>query len=89
MRIHVVIRGRVQGVGFRWFVRERAKALDVAGWVKNRSDGRVEVAAEGAEHAMLQLRVALGEGPDGANVSSIEDLATTAELLARPFTIVR
>jgi acylphosphatase len=89
MRIHVVIRGHVQGVGFRWFVRERAKALDLAGWVKNRSDGCVEIAAEGPEHAMQLLRAALGEGPDGANVSAIEDLATSAEALTRPFTIAR
>ena len=47
MQLHVVVRGRVQGVGFRWFVREAARALGLAGWVRNRPDGSVEVAAEG------------------------------------------
>ncbi|HEY4129250.1 MAG TPA: acylphosphatase [Gemmatimonadaceae bacterium] len=87
--LHVVVRGRVQGVGFRWFVRERARALDLAGWVMNRGDGCVEVAADGAEHAIAQLRAVLGRGPDGANVTAVEDLESNDGSLDRPFTIAR
>ena len=46
-RLHVFYQGRVQGVGFRWAVREVAAGFDVTGWVKNLSDGRVELVAEG------------------------------------------
>ena len=54
MRVHLVVRGRVQGVGFRWFVKEVARGLDLAGWVKNRADGGVEVVAEGGERRVPQ-----------------------------------
>ena len=46
-RIHLRIRGKVQGVGFRWFVREQARRCDLAGWVRNNPDGSVELAARG------------------------------------------
>jgi len=46
-RLHVYYQGRVQGVGFRWTVREVAMGFDVTGWVQNLSDGRVELVAEG------------------------------------------
>ncbi|MFI5229776.1 MAG: acylphosphatase [Gemmatimonadales bacterium] len=88
-RVHVAVRGRVQGVGFRWFARERARGLDLAGWVSNRPDGSVEVAAEGAEPAIATLRAALGEGPPGASVDSVDDLPPAAGDLPRPFTILR
>lgn len=89
MRIHVVVRGRVQGVGFRWFVRETARALDVAGWVRNRADGAVEVEADGSEAAIQSLRRTLAEGPEGAVVSALDDVALSGEVLGRPFTILR
>ena len=56
MRMHVVVSGRVQGVGFRWFVREAAIALDLAGWVRNRPDGSVEVAADGDDDRVARVR---------------------------------
>ena len=88
--LHVVVRGRVQGVGFRWFVREAARRADVAGWVRNRSDGSVEVAGEGTDSAIESMRRALAHGPPGALVSSIEDVPSSAELsMSRPFSIVR
>ena len=46
-RLHVYYQGRVQGVGFRWAVREVATGFDVTGWVRNLSDGRVELVVEG------------------------------------------
>lgn len=80
----------MQGVGFRWFVREAARRADVAGWVRNRPDGSVEVAGEGTESAIESMRRALAHGPPGALVSSVEDLPPSADLsMTRPFTIVR
>ena len=88
--LHVVVRGRVQGVGFRWFVRERARALGLAGWVRNLADGAVEVAAAGDSHDLDRFRAMLTQGPSGAVVSSVEDLpeASVPEV-ATPFTILR
>jgi len=71
--MHVVVRGRVQGVGFRWFVREKARALRLTGWVHNRADGAVEVFAIGEDAALARLRAALRAGPAGAQVSAVED----------------
>ena len=89
MRIHVAVRGRVQGVGFRWFVREAARRLDLAGWVRNRSDGSVEVAAEGADDSIQALRRALGHGPPGSAVQAVDDLDAALDPLERPFTILK
>ena len=90
MQLHVVVRGRVQGVGFRWFVREEARRLDLAGWVQNRPDGAVEVAADGAEASIHALRRALEAGPQGANVTSVDEIDTgSSASLHRPFTILR
>ena len=91
-RLHVVVRGRVQGVGFRWFVREQATALDLAGWVKNRPDGAVEVAAEGNPAAVARLREHLRRGPSHAGVESVDDVGSSEpqpSTLPHPFTIVR
>jgi acylphosphatase len=54
------VRGRVQGVGFRWWVRSRALALGLSGWAENLADGRVKVLAEGPADACLQLLDLLG-----------------------------
>jgi acylphosphatase len=90
MRLHVVVRGRVQGVGFRWFVREAARRRNVAGWVKNLPDGGVEVAAFGTDDNIAALRSDLKRGPEGAVVSSIDEVqeSEVAEL-ERPFSIIR
>jgi len=73
--IHVFVRGRVQGVGFRWFVRERARELGLRGWVRNLEDGDVEVAALGSAEALERLRVRLEAGPPGARVMTVESAA--------------
>ena len=88
-RIHVVVRGRVQGVGFRWFVRELARGLDLAGWVKNRGDGGVEVVAEGSEVSVGLLMQRLREGPPGADVREVEELPADAAAVPKPFAITR
>jgi acylphosphatase len=89
MRLHVVVHGRVQGVGFRWFVKDAARRLDLAGWVRNRGDGSVEVAAEGTDDSIATLRSALERGPDGARVEAVDDAPPVDDPLARPFAIER
>jgi acylphosphatase len=59
----VFVRGRVQGVGFRWWTRARALELGLAGHARNTDDGRVEVVAEGAPRALLRLFDLLAEQP--------------------------
>lgn len=90
MRLHVVVRGRVQGVGFRWFVREAARRRNLAGWVKNLRDGGVEIAAEGPEREIGALRSDLSRGPEGASVASVDEVAAAdVGELNRPFSIIR
>jgi acylphosphatase len=83
--LHALVRGRVQGVGFRWFVRERARELGVRGWVRNRRDGAVEVEAEGDAGRLEQLRHALWKGPLGAHVSTVEELTGGMSAGERPY----
>jgi acylphosphatase len=88
--IHLEIRGRVQGVGFRWFVRENARALGLRGWVKNRPDGSVELAAAGTEEAVRKLASAVGKGPRGAVVEQVDSHpAPEGQTLPEQFTILR
>lgn len=88
-RLHVLATGLVQGVGFRWYVRETARRLDLAGWVLNRPDGAVEVAAEGDAGGLSTLRAAVEKGPPGARVDAVRDLADDGESLSRPFGVRR
>jgi len=68
-----VIRGRVQGVGFRWFVEREAHILRIAGWVRNNTDGSVEVHAQGTRDQLSGLRSRLREGPRAARVDAVEE----------------
>ncbi|TPW70768.1 acylphosphatase [Schumannella sp. 10F1B-5-1] len=70
-RIHAVVTGRVQGVGFRWATLETAERLGLAGWVRNRADGSVELEAQGSPAALDQLRAFLAEGPSWARVDGV------------------
>jgi acylphosphatase len=72
VRLHAIIEGRVQGVGFRYFVLEVAELLGIYGWVRNRWDDTVEVVAEGEHSVLEKLLDALGRGPRGAFVSSVK-----------------
>src|SRR5687768_1659823 len=88
--LHVRVTGTVQGVGFRWFVRERARRLGLAGWVRNMDDGSVEVAATGDDQQIELLRAELQKGPSGARVKAVEDLEGGApEEMREPFEISR
>jgi acylphosphatase len=88
--VHLEVAGRVQGVGFRWFVRESARRAGVAGWVRNRADGRVEIAASGSERAVAEVVAAVRTGPPGARIDHVAELPVV-ELgdLPNPFTVVR
>ena len=70
--VHLVVRGRVQGVGFRYFVLSRADPMGIAGWVRNRADGAVEVEAEGPRPELERLVAAVTHGPAGAQVTAVE-----------------
>ena len=71
MVLHFLIRGRVQGVGFRWFVHREASELDLRGWVRNTEDGDVEVVAAGPGEDIAELRSSLRRGPRGARVDQL------------------
>ncbi|MBN2550010.1 MAG: acylphosphatase [Anaerolineales bacterium] len=71
VRLHVMVDGRVQGVGFRYFVAENALALGLTGWVRNRWNGAVEVVAEGKRAALEMLLSALQRGPRSAFVTDV------------------
>jgi acylphosphatase len=68
-----VVRGRVQGVGFRWFVEREAHILGIAGWVRNNSDGSVEVLAMGTRDQLSGLRSRLQAGPRAARVDDVQE----------------
>jgi acylphosphatase len=68
-----LVRGRVQGVGFRWFVEREAHILGITGWVRNRTDGTVEVLAIGTRDQLSGLRSRLREGPRAARVDDVDE----------------
>ena len=68
-----VVRGRVQGVGFRWFVEREASALGLLGWVRNREDSTVELLAMGEEAKLAELKVRLAEGPRASRVDAVDE----------------
>jgi acylphosphatase len=68
-----IVRGRVQGVGFRWFVEREAHILGVAGWVRNNTDSSVEVLAVGSRDQISGLRSRLREGPRAARVDDVQE----------------
>jgi acylphosphatase len=68
---HIIVRGRVQGVFFRAWTVETARALDLTGWVRNRRDGSVEIVARGPEPAIIELIRCCHEGPMRARVDEV------------------
>ena len=92
---HVRVIGRVQGVGFRQFVRERARALGLSGWVKNQPDGSVELLVAGDDQAAARLLDIVRRGPPYADVATIEPIGAPGETpsvpasqLPHPFAVV-
>lgn len=68
----LVVSGRVQGVGFRWFTAEAARQEGLVGWVRNLEDGRVDVLAEGDADALARFEWRLWQGPPAARVDDVE-----------------
>src|SRR5450432_246287 len=68
-----LVRGRVQGVGYRWFVEREAHILGVAGWVRNNADSSVEVLAIGTRDQLSGLRTRLQEGPRASRVDAVQE----------------
>jgi len=83
-RIHVFVQGGVQGVSFRAYTVDKALTLGLTGWVRNRSDGRVEVVAEGYQEELEQLLKWLHSGSPSADVAGVESewLAATGEFVS-------
>ncbi|MCA9730153.1 MAG: acylphosphatase [Candidatus Eisenbacteria bacterium] len=86
-QLRAIVTGRVQGVYFRGSTEERARALDLAGWVRNLPDGSVEVRAEGTESALEELLTFLHEGPPAARVTAVRSERLEDAPLSRPFSI--
>jgi acylphosphatase len=70
---HFLIKGRVQGVGFRWFVHREAAEIGLRGWVRNLAEGHVEVLATGDAEQLAELKAALSKGSRGSRVDDIEE----------------
>jgi acylphosphatase len=68
----MVIEGRVQGVGYRWWTVETARRLGLAGWVRNCPDGSVEILAMGSDGAVAEFQMACLRGPPAAKVESVD-----------------
>lgn len=83
------IEGRVQGVGYRRSAQREATRLGLAGWVRNRDDGSVELLAEGSDEALARLAAWCLQGPPGARVSAVDELPVSSEERAPiPFAII-
>jgi acylphosphatase len=73
MVCHYLVKGRVQGVGFRWFVHQEAAELGLRGWVRNTDQGHVEIVATGKPEELAELKDALRKGSRGSRVDAVEE----------------
>jgi acylphosphatase len=89
MVLHFLIRGRVQGVGFRWFVHREAAELGLHGWVRNTDNAEVEVVASGTPEQLEDLRTELHKGSRGSRVDAVieHELAESEGASLGPFQI--
>ncbi len=89
MVYHYLVQGRVQGVGFRWFVQREAAEIGLNGWVRNTQDGKVEVIAAGTPEQLNELRMALKQGSRGSRVDAVleHELAEAEGASLGPFQI--
>jgi acylphosphatase len=71
-RLNIEVRGRVQGVGFRFFVQSQAQRFDLTGWVRNQWDGGLEIEAEGSRRDLLRFLEAIRRGPGTAHVENVD-----------------
>ncbi len=88
--VHLEIAGRVQGVGFRHFVRQHAIRLGLAGWVRNLTSGNLECTAGGSAERIEEFLELVRVGPPGAEVKQVIPLTPPSSLeLPSPFTILK
>jgi len=87
-RTGIVLEGRVQGVGFRWWARREANSLGLRGTVRNRSDGSVEVHVAGAPGPLAAFLAALEKGPPGAVITRASSTSSSGDL-PRNFKVLR
>ena len=90
--VHLELSGRVQGVGFRWYAVEAARRADLAGWVRNRADGSVEILAAADDAAAIERFVeAMRRGPPGARIEDVRFLSPDRAVpeARRPFAVLR
>ena len=86
--VRYIVSGRVQGVGFRWFVMREATRLDLAGYARNLPDGSVEVVAQGPPAALAALESALRQGPPAARIQAVDKSDLSHQIsLSKPFEI--
>ena len=71
MVCHYLVKGRVQGVGFRWFVQREAAEIGLKGWVRNTDEGHVEIVAAGDPEDLAELKDALRKGSRGSRVDAV------------------
>lgn len=77
-----IVRGRVQGVGFRWFVEREAAAIGLVGWVRNNEDSTVELVAAGDPEQLATLKQRLEEGPRASRVDQVDELEPSPDEVA-------
>jgi acylphosphatase len=78
---HVVVRGRVQGVGYRAWVEHQARVRQLEGWVRNRRDGSVEAVFAGPEAVVSEMIAVCRRGPNSARVDAVDNDARTLDML--------
>ena len=86
---YYLVKGRVQGVGFRWFVHREAAELGLRGWVRNTDAGHVEIVASGKAEVLAELKESLKKGSRGSRVDAVmeEELAESEDARLGPFEI--
>jgi acylphosphatase len=89
MVVHYLVKGRVQGVGFRWFVHREAAELGLRGWVRNTDEGHVEIVAVGTVEELAELKDALRKGSRGSRVDAVleDELVESEGAKLGPFEI--
>ena len=87
--VHLLIKGKVQGVFYRASAKELAVTLHLSGWVKNTPDGHVEAVASGSETALLQFIEWCKKGPPHARVENVESNLVSNDVIYKKFEITR
>ena len=85
---HILVLGRVQGVGFRQYTLMRARELNLSGWVRNLNDGRVEILVEGEAAILQSFAQHVHQGPPRSKVTAVQVNDVALKLKLNPFTVI-